>query len=142
MSRMDSTPATSPPSITTRWRKPPRTIAAAASSSDQSGAAKTRSEVRWSATSSASGSWPAPIDVEDVALGEDAGPGRLGVEHDGGADAALGHEPRGLAQRVAGPHGQDHRAHAVPDLHPYATSSATACNDCRKLPSVDAVSAA
>ena len=39
MSRIETTPATSPPSRTTRWRKPPRIIATAASSSDQSGAA-------------------------------------------------------------------------------------------------------
>ena len=37
-------------SMTMRWRKPPWAIAAAASSSDQSGVAKTRSEVRCAAT--------------------------------------------------------------------------------------------
>ena len=46
----------SPPRSTTRCRKPPRTIATAASSSDQSGAAKTRWDVRWSPTRSESGS--------------------------------------------------------------------------------------
>ena len=55
-SRTESTPAMSPPSVTTRWRKPPRTIATAASSSDHSGAAKTRLAVRWSPTRSVSGS--------------------------------------------------------------------------------------
>ena len=39
MSRIETTPATSPPSRTTRWRKPPWIIATAASSSDHSGAA-------------------------------------------------------------------------------------------------------
>ena len=38
-SRTDRIPTVSPPSRTIRWRKPPRTIAAAASSRDQSGAA-------------------------------------------------------------------------------------------------------
>ncbi len=39
MSRTERMPTDSPPSMTIRCRKPPRTIAAAASSSDQSGAA-------------------------------------------------------------------------------------------------------
>ena len=62
----------SPSSITTRWRKPPRTIATAACSSDQSGAAKTSSAVRWSATSSVSGILAAAERDQDVALGDDA----------------------------------------------------------------------
>src|SRR6476661_4736639 len=41
MSRMARMPVISPASTTMRWRKAPRTIAAAASSSDQSGAANT-----------------------------------------------------------------------------------------------------
>ena len=104
-------------SVTTRWRKPPRTIATAASSSDQSGAAKTMSDVRWSATRSAVGILAEADGVEQVALGEDAGARALGIEHHGGADAAIGHEPRGLAQGVARTHGQDHLAHAVTYLH-------------------------
>ena len=62
MSRTESTPATSPLSITMRWRKPPCAIAAAASSSDHSGVAKTSCEVRCAATSSVSGFSPAPTD--------------------------------------------------------------------------------
>ena len=62
MSRIDRMPARLPPSTTTRWRKPPRTIASAARSSDQSGEANTRSAERWSATSSVSGSCPRAID--------------------------------------------------------------------------------
>jgi hypothetical protein len=56
MSRIERTPAVSPRSITTRWRKPPRTISSAARSSDQSGAAKVRFSERWSQTRSTSGS--------------------------------------------------------------------------------------
>ena len=52
-----------PSSTTTRWRKPPRTIATAACSSDHSGLANTSSEVRCSATSSVSGSSPLPIEI-------------------------------------------------------------------------------
>src|SRR5437764_618178 len=52
MSRTDNMPTTSSPSMTTRCRKPPRTIACAACSSVQSGAAKTRSLVRWSPAAS------------------------------------------------------------------------------------------
>src|SRR5215831_3853325 len=59
-SRTERIPTISPRSTTIKWRKPPRTIAAAASSNDQSGSAKTTSRVRWSATSSVSGLWPAP----------------------------------------------------------------------------------
>jgi DNA-binding CsgD family transcriptional regulator len=54
---------------------------------------------------------------QQVALGDDAGPGALGIEHHGGADAALGHEPCRIAERVLGPDGEDHLAHAVTYLH-------------------------
>src|SRR3954451_15498938 len=55
MSRMESTPTSSPPSTTTRWRNLPLTIASAARSSDQPGSAKVRWAERWSATFSPSG---------------------------------------------------------------------------------------
>src|SRR5436853_318755 len=58
MSRIERTPTVSPPSTTTRCLKPPRTIASAARSSDQSGAAKVRLPERWSQTFSWSGLWP------------------------------------------------------------------------------------
>ena len=45
-SRTERIPIVSPCSTTIRWRKPPRTIAAAASSKDQDGSAKTTSRVR------------------------------------------------------------------------------------------------
>ena len=80
MSRTERIPAVSPPSMTTRWRKPPRTIATAACSSDQSGAAKTSSDVRWSATRSVSGSCPLRDRDQDVALGDDARPHAVGVD--------------------------------------------------------------
>ena len=64
--------------VTTRWRKPPRTIATAASSSDQSGAAKTMSDVRWSATRSVSGSCPAPIESSKSRSVRMPGPGLSG----------------------------------------------------------------
>ena len=44
MSRTETMPATSPPSSTTRWRKPPWAIASAAWSRVQLGAAKTSSD--------------------------------------------------------------------------------------------------
>ena len=55
-----------------------------------SGAAKTSVEVRWSATRSPSGSSPRADGLQDVALREDPGTGGLGIDHHGGADAALG----------------------------------------------------
>ena len=99
MSRTESMPMISPPSTTTRWRKPPRHIVSAACSSDQSGSAKTMSAVRWSATCSASRSSPAPTDVEDVALGEDARARRLGIDDDRRRRPAFGHQlaPPGAA---------------------------------------------
>ena len=144
-------PTVSPRSRTIRWRKPPRTIAAAASSSDQSGAANTTSRVRWSATSSRSGSCPAPSETQDVALGDDPRAVAVGVDHDRRADPALGHQPRDRAQRVAGPDREDHRAHAFANLHARSRSSQTLlepaaallpigserppsiCNDCLNL---------
>jgi hypothetical protein len=59
--------------------------------------------------------------LEDVALGDDAGPGLLGVDHDGGADAAPGHRVGGVAQGVPRIHGEDHLAHSGTNLH--STSS-------------------
>src|SRR5262249_25622794 len=55
MSRMDSSPVTSWPSTTTRWRNPARTMVAAACSSVQSGDAYTASSVRCAAASSVLG---------------------------------------------------------------------------------------
>ena len=54
MSRTEITPAGSPPSKTTRWRKPPLTIATAACSSDQSGVATTSFGDWWAPTASSS----------------------------------------------------------------------------------------
>ena len=117
MSRIDSTPTISPPSTTTRWRKPPRTISSAARSSDQSGAAKIRCAERWSWTLLGVGALPGADRVEDVALGDDPRAGLLGIDHDGRAHAALGHLPRGLAQRVVRADRQHHRAHSLANLH-------------------------
>ncbi len=61
MSRTDTTPTTSSSSSTIRCRNPPRVIASAASSSVQSGVAKTRSLVRCAEARSTSGSSPLPI---------------------------------------------------------------------------------
>ena len=102
-------PTVSPCSRTIRWRKPPRTIAAAASSSDQSGAANTTSRVRWSATSSRSGSCPGAERAQDVALGDDPRPVPVGIDHDGRTDLRSRHQPRDGAQGVARPHRQDGR---------------------------------
>src|SRR4051794_18816618 len=63
MSRIEMIPTTSPPSTTTRCRKPPVAIASAASWSDQLQSAKVAFEVRWSPTRSLSGLPPAPSDL-------------------------------------------------------------------------------
>ena len=55
--------------------------------------------------------------VEDVPLGDDSWARAVRVHHDRGADPPGGHQPRGLAQCVIGPHGEDHRAHGVTDEH-------------------------
>ena len=55
------------------------------------GPAKTSSEVRWSATRLGVRVLAAPEREQEVALGDDARARALGVEHDGRADAALGH---------------------------------------------------
>src|SRR3954454_24650061 len=62
MSRIEMMPSTSPSETTTRWRKPPRAIASAASSNPQSPSANVAFAVRWSPTVSVSGSSPAPSD--------------------------------------------------------------------------------
>src|SRR4051812_5833874 len=62
MSRIEMMPSTSPLERTTRWRKPPRAIASAASSNPQSPSANVAFAVRWSPTVSVSGSSPAPSD--------------------------------------------------------------------------------
>src|SRR3954469_21429081 len=58
MSRTEMIPLGSPASTTTRWRKRPRTIATAACSSDQSGAANTSSPDWCEPAGSESTSWP------------------------------------------------------------------------------------
>src|SRR3954471_16373155 len=60
MSRIEMMPSTWPLERTTRWRKPPRAIASAASSRPQSPSANVAFDVRWSRTSSESGSSPDP----------------------------------------------------------------------------------
>ena len=89
MSRIERMPTRSPPSTTTRWRKPPRTIASAARSSDHSGSAKVRLAERWSATFSVAGVLPGAERVEHVALG-----------HDARARAARGRSPRRRRRRA------------------------------------------
>ena len=117
MSRIDRTPTVSPPSTTTRWRKPPRTISPAARSSDQSGAAKTSVWRQVVADALGVRILRRADRVEDVALGDDARARLLRIDHDGRAHAALGHLARGLAQGVVRPDGQDHRAHSLANLH-------------------------
>src|ERR1035437_3437774 len=105
MSRTERIPTVSPPSRTIRWRKPPRTIAAAASSSDQSGDGL-------------------PIGIlaradrdEDVALGDDPRAVPLGIHHDRRADLALAHQPGDRSERVPRPHSEHHPTHAFVYLH-------------------------
>ena len=94
MSRTDRIPATSPSSSTTRCRKPPRSIASAASSSVQSGrrvddvrgeVRRHRLHVRVRALGDGD---------EHVALGQDPRALAVGVDHDRGADLAGSASPR------------------------------------------------
>ena len=117
MSRIERTPTVSPPSTTTRWRKPPRTIASAARSSDQSGAAKVSVAGEVVADLLGVGVLAGAERLERSRSVRIPGPGLLGVDHDRRADAALGHQPGGLAKGVAGSDRQDRRAHSVPHLH-------------------------
>ena len=101
-SRTDRTPTTSPPSMTMRWRKLPRTICRGGllerpvgRGVDDVGASGGRRPSRWSTSS------PRADREEDVALGDDARALALGVHDDRGADAAAGHLLRRLAQRSA-----------------------------------------
>jgi len=55
--------------------------------------------------------------IEQVALGDDARAGAVGVIDHSRAHLPLGHQARGLSQRVVRPNREDHRAHPVPDLH-------------------------
>src|SRR5216683_1950287 len=55
--------------------------------------------------------------VQDVALGQDAHPRVLRVDHDGGTDVARRHHAGGFAQRMRGPDGQDQLGHAVAYFH-------------------------
>src|SRR4051812_32979003 len=71
-------PTSSPSSMTTRWRKPPCAIASAAFSRSQSPSAKVAREVRWSRTSSLSGSSPAPSERTTSRSVTIPGPGSSG----------------------------------------------------------------
>ena len=117
MSRIERIPTTSAPSTTMMCRKPPRTISLAACSSDQSGAARITSAVRCSRTRSSSGASSRPIGAQDVPFGDDAWPGLLLVDHDGGADAACGHSSSGLPQGVVGSGRDDNSGHRVAYVH-------------------------
>jgi hypothetical protein len=64
--------------------------------------------------------------VDQVALGDDPEPRRVGVEDDGGADAALGHQARGIAQRVPRSDDQHDPAHPILYLHRGIRSPRTA----------------
>ena len=126
----------SPLSITMRWRKLPRTIATAASSSDHSGRGVDDVAGQVLADNFHVRVLPHADRVQDVALGQDARPGRVGVEHDGRAHAPLRHRFRRLPQGVARPDRQDHAAHPVTHLHPEPLlRPLNACNDCLKLKS-------
>ena len=124
-----------------RWRKPPRTIATAASSSDQSGEAKTTSVVRWSPTSSTSGSWPRADGVEHVALGEDPGPAASGSSTTAAPTLALRTSACDASRkRVPGSDREHHVAHPVTHLHArIAPSVVAACNDCLKPHRITAI---
>ena len=117
MSRIERTPTTSPPSTITRWRIPRRAMSAAARSRLQSGAAVITESLMWSATRSASGSSPRPIETRTSRSLMIPGPGRLLVDDDRRADALLGHHPRRVAQRVTRPDGQNDLRHSLSYFH-------------------------
>ena len=75
MSRIESTPTSSPPSTTTRWRMWRRDISIAARSRLQSGAAEITVSLMWAPTSSASGSSPRPIELSTSRSETTRGPG-------------------------------------------------------------------
>ena len=116
-SRTESIPTTSEPSQTTRWRNPPETIAAAASSSDHSGDAATMSSVRWAPDLFGVEILAGAHGIEDVTLGDDAGLSPIGVHDDGSTDLALDISPRGIAQRVGGTDREDDSRHGVTYSH-------------------------
>src|SRR3954465_12744266 len=64
-----------------------------------------------------------PHGVEDVALGQYADTGAVGIEDHGRAHPAGGHQGGGLAESVGGADGEDHRAHGVADEHGFAVTS-------------------
>ncbi len=115
--RIESTPVSSPPSTTTRWRKPPRTIASAARSSDHSGEAKVRSDGEVGGHLLGVGVLPRRDRLEHVALREDSRPRLLGVDHHGGAHVALRHQAGRRAQRMTGIDRENDPRHAVLNLH-------------------------
>ena len=125
-SRTERIPTVSPRSTTIRWRKPPRTIAAAASSSDQSGAAKTTSRVRCSATSSRVGILPRAERDEDVALGDDPRAVAVGIHHDRGAHLRARTSGCATARRVC-PGPTVRTVALMPSLHLHLARSFLRC---------------
>ena len=117
MSRIEMMPSTSPLETTTRWRKPPRAIASAASSRPQSPSANVALDGQVVADHLAVGILAGAERAHDVALGDDAGAGLLGVDDHGRADVVLGHEPRRVAQRAPRRDRQDLLGHRVSHLH-------------------------
>ena len=106
--------------MTMRWRKPPRTIAAAACSSDQSG--RGEHEVGGQVVGDELGVRVLAVAdrEQDVALGDDARARRLGIDDDRGADAALGHRraPPGAACGPAPPSAPSCSCHPAPASRP------------------------
>ncbi len=81
---------------------------------------------------------PAPQRVQDVALGDDPGRRLLLVEDDRGADVALRHQARDLAQRVVRAHRQDHFRHPITYLHACPRLSQRTFHDAERAPPVSA----
>ena len=116
MSRIESTPTSSPRSTTTRWRMPIPTISSARAEAPVRG--RRDRAVAHVVGHDLGVEVLATADREQhVALRDDPWRRGLLVEDQRGAGALLGHLGRRLAQRVARAQGQDHARHPLANLH-------------------------
>ena len=116
-SRTDSTPTTSGPSQTTRWRKPPRTIVGGGPLEVPAGLGGDGVGREVVADQLGLGVLPLRDGEQHVALGEDPRSVGVRVEHQGRPDLAGGHLLGGLAQGVGRSDGEHGGRHGVADEH-------------------------
>ena len=99
------------------------TIASAARSSDQSGAAKVSFGDRWSRTSSVFGSWPSPTDWRTSRSVMIPGPGCSGSITTAAPTLRSAIDRAASCSVTTGAHGHDHAAHPGPNLHAASSSA-------------------